>query len=72
MDPWKEFAAWVECRDAVRTWAELEAKSPQMADDLVQQYAEPTVRPRNWRLGLAFAIRFAAWIVESWWQITRR
>ena len=72
MDPWKEFAVWEESRDAVRTWAELEAKSPQMADDLVRRQAEPAVRSRNWRLGLAFALRLTAWVVESWWQITRR
>jgi hypothetical protein len=34
MDPWKENAAWQECRDAVRAWAALEGKSATMREDL--------------------------------------
>ena len=40
MDPWKESAAWEECRDAVRQWAKLEGKSAQMAEDLVRDQTQ--------------------------------
>jgi hypothetical protein len=72
MDAWEPFAVREHCRDAVRAWAELECKSPQMADDLIRRYRWPEARQRNWRLAIGVGVKLAAWVVESWWHITRR
>jgi hypothetical protein len=71
MDAWEPYAVREHCRDAVRAWAELEGKSPQMAEDLLRQRTEPIRRPRNWA-GLALSVKLLAWAAEAWWQITRR
>ena len=71
MDPWKEYAAYEERRDAVRVWADLEGKSPQMADDLARRYAPSAPTPRNWPLSIGMGVKLAAWFVECWWTITR-
>ena len=72
MDPWKESAAWEECRDAVRQWAEWEGKSPQMAEDLVREYSQWTGRSVGTPLLLGAGVRLFAWFVETWWYLTRR
>jgi hypothetical protein len=72
MDAWEPFAVREHCRDAVRAWAELEGKSPQMADDLVRTYSPTARRPFDWRLALGFGVRIAVWAYEAWWHITRR
>lgn len=71
MDPWKEYAAWEECRDAVRQWAELEGKSPQMSEDLVRE-AHRATQSVDAPFVLAAGVRFAAWVLETWWHMTRR
>ena len=72
MDPWKEYAALEECRDAVRQWAELEGKSRQMIDDLALNYAERPARSLSTPVLIATSVRVAAWAAQTWWHITRR
>ncbi len=72
MDAWTPYAVREHCRDAVRAWAELEGKSPQMADDLIRRYNSPAAKCYDWRLVLGFGVRLAAWVFETWWHITRR
>jgi hypothetical protein len=72
MDPWKESAAWQECREVVRQWAELEGKSPQMTEDFVRDFAEKTAQKIEKPLLLAAGVRAAAWAIQAWWHFTRR
>jgi hypothetical protein len=72
MDPWRELAVREDCRDAVRAWAELEGKSPQMAEDLVRRNARTDRKPFDWHFALGLGVRIAVWIVESWSHISRR
>jgi hypothetical protein len=72
MDPWKESAAWQECREVVRQWAELEGTSPQMTEDLVRDFAEQTAHTIDKPLLLAAGVRAAAWAIQTWWHILRR
>ena len=71
MDAWEPYAVREHCRDAVLAWAELEGKSPEMVDDLIQEFRPAANRPRDWT-GLALGIKLLAWAAEAWWQITRR
>jgi hypothetical protein len=71
VDPWKEYAAREECRDVVRRWAALEAKSPQMADDLARRHGRQAVRPITKLLVISAGIRLIAWAIKAWWYITR-
>ena len=71
MDAWTPYAVREHCRDAVRAWAELEGKSPEMAEDLVRQYS-PAQTSLDRQLVIGFALRLAAWACESWWYLTRR
>lgn len=72
MNPWRELAVREDCHDTVRAWAELEGKSPQMAEDLARRYARPRRKPFDWQFALGFGVRIAVWIVESWSYISRR
>jgi hypothetical protein len=72
MDPWKESAAWQEGRDVVRQWAVLEGKSPQMAENLVRDFAQQTAQSVDKPLLLAAGVRAAAWAIHTWWHISRR
>jgi hypothetical protein len=72
MDAWVPYAVREHCRDAVRDWAELEGKSPQMTEYLIETAAKPAAD----RLGAAFfvaiGIRVAAWALETFWYLSRR
>jgi hypothetical protein len=72
MDPWKEYAAREECRDAVRDWAALEGKTPAMADDLLRRYAEQASHSIDTPLAVVEGARLVAWAIETWWNATRR
>ena len=72
MDPWKEYAALQECRDAVCQWAELEGKSTQMAEDLVREHSQWTDLGIGTHALLAACARFAAWAIETLWHVTRK
>jgi hypothetical protein len=72
MDPWKELAAREECRDAVRAWAELEAKSALVVKDMVRKYAAPARTGFRWPHVLAFVVHAAAWAYDYLWGFTRR
>jgi hypothetical protein len=66
MDPWKEYAAWQDGRDAVRRWAALEAKSPTMSEDLLRVYS-----PRRGRKLLFGAVSFLTHIGASLAELWR-
>jgi hypothetical protein len=72
MDPWKESAAWEECRDAVRQLAELEGKSAQMTEDLVRDRTQRAGRSVDAPMLFGAGVRLFAWLLETWWYLTRR
>jgi hypothetical protein len=72
MDPWKEYAAREECRDVVRQWAELEASSPQMTDDLRQRHTQRPVHFFNMPLAVSAGVHMIAWAIDTWRHFTRR
>jgi hypothetical protein len=63
MEPWQCIA---ERNDAIRKWAELEGKSPQMSDDLYRGYAEPAEEPQDRPPAVGLWARLAAWALEVW------
>jgi hypothetical protein len=71
MDAWVPYAVREHCRDAVRNWAELEGKSPQMTEHLI----ETSAKASDARLGASFLVaagfRLATWMLETWWHLTR-
>jgi hypothetical protein len=66
MDPWKESAAWHECRDALRKWAELEGKSAAMREDLYRSGKTPLQPPPHTLVSLGISARLVAWAIEAW------
>lgn len=72
MDAWEAYAEQEYWRNAVRDWAKLEGKSPQMTDDLAQRYELPAGQAFRWQFGLELGLRIAAWLVETWWYFTSR
>jgi len=65
MDPWKEYAAWEEGRDAVRQWAALEGKSRTMSDDLHRAHARVRQSKRP-IAALSVIAHLGAWLLEIW------
>jgi hypothetical protein len=71
MDAWEPYAVREHCCDAVRYWAELEGKSPEMTAELIQQRTASSGRKLHLATG-ALALKLLAWAAEALWQITRR
>ena len=65
MDPWKEYAAWQDARDAVRRWALMEGKSATMSEELLQVY-HVTGRPTSRLRVFGFIAHAVASLVELW------
>jgi hypothetical protein len=64
MDVWEPYAVREHCRDAVRAWAELEGKSPEMTDDLSQRYSLPTTPTSDLSMLAAVVIRLTSWLLQ--------
>jgi hypothetical protein len=43
-----------------------------MAEDLVRRYSVPAKKRLGTIPALAASIRLVAWVVETWWYVTRR
>jgi hypothetical protein len=71
MDAWVPYAVREHCRDAVLNWAELEGKSPLMTEHLV----ETSEKTASEQVGASFLVaagfRLSAWVLETWWHLTR-
>lgn len=69
MDCWHPITARAEKPDAVLRWAQLEAKSPAMREELVQRYA-PRKPARQRRLSdAAIYCELIAVALKAWWHI---
>ncbi len=65
MDAWQCIA---ERNDAIRRWAELEGKSPQMSDELYRRRVAMLDRRVYGPVTVGLVLRLAAWVAEIWWQ----
>jgi len=64
MEPWKEYAARQECRDAARAWAELEGKSATMSEDLYRSVVDRRASKRKPLAAPAFLLHVAIVAVD--------
>jgi hypothetical protein len=64
MDLWQIIA---ERNDAIRRWAELEGKSPQMSDDLYQEHVPTRNRRARWPLAVLLLVLLAALAAGVCW-----
>jgi hypothetical protein len=71
MDAWVPYAVREHCRDAVRNWAELEGKSPQMTEHLIETTAKAADGGLSASFIIAAGARLAAGLLETWWHLTR-
>ena len=69
MDYWHPINVRAERPNAIQRWAQLEAKSPAMREELVNRYAsqKPT-RQRSFSNG-AIYVELIAIALKAWWHI---
>jgi hypothetical protein len=69
MDCWHPIYVRAERPDAAQRWAQLEAKSPAMREELVQRYALRKPTQHRSLTGATFCGELIAVALKAWWHI---
>jgi hypothetical protein len=69
MDCWHPISVRAEKPDVAQRWAELEAKSPLMRDELLQRFAPRKPERRRPFSNAAMLCEFFAVALKAWWHI---